>query len=81
VTIASRYAPSHRSQTRISRVLATKLLAGRLVKLRVTLPAGARKALVNALAHHRHLTLILSGLATVPRMNSATAIVTSRLVL
>jgi Bacterial Ig-like domain len=66
---------------RLPRMRGTKLFAGKLVTLRITLSARSRKALVKALAQKRRLTLTLSGLATVPGTKSATGRVTIRLVL
>jgi len=63
----------------VRRVTVTRLVARRWVKVKITLSARSRKALLKALAKKQRLTLMLSGIATVAGLKSGTARVIIRL--
>lgn len=84
VTSNARSKRGHRARGRtmlVKRVTVPRLVAGKSTKLRITLSARSRKALRNALAKRRRLTLKLSGLAKVAGMKSGNAAVAIRLVI
>jgi hypothetical protein len=82
--IASASRRGHQVKARamkVSRLLVTSVTAGKVIKLQIKLSKRLRKRLLAALAQHRRITLTVTGVATVPGMRSATAVVKIRLVL
>jgi hypothetical protein len=79
VAKGKRTARNKRRTLAIPRLLVTKLAGSRGVRLTLKLSPKARKAVAAALARKLRVTLQLSGLATAPRLRSASARVTIQL--